>query len=97
MDGIEIGIKVIVNIYLHVEGNEIESAFDHDRIVRVYEDDNDGGSLIEYSETGGEYSSKMVSNYYRVAERKSDIEEAIKKAREYKLACLKAVDSKVGG
>lgn len=93
MDGIEIGVRVTVNIYLHVDGNDMETPFDHERIVNVYGENDGTGSLVEYTELGDGVMSGVYQSYYHVSETREDIVKAIEKAREYKTICLNAVST----
>lgn len=93
MNEIEIGIKVTPNIYLHVEGEELGTSFESDKITDVTEFKD--GSIITYME--GHDLSDMMPLHYFVREKQEEIREAINTSLEYKAVALKAIGSIIGG
>jgi len=93
MNEIEIGIKITPNIYLHVEGEELGTSFESDKIADVTEFKD--GAIVTYME--GYELSNMVSSHYFVTENAEEIREAINTSLDYKAAALKAIGSIIGG
>lgn len=79
---IEIGVKVLTRIYLHVDGNELGTAFDPSKIAAVTPFEE--GSIVKYVDE--------ETHRYFVTEKEEDINTAIKNATLYKNAALKAIN-----
>ena len=97
MDKIDIGIKIIANIYLKVIGVGFNGAdvpdvpFDVSKIKRLIEADN--GTIVWYAETSGKFETFVDIHEYTVEEKKEDIEKAIEEATKYRTAALEKINS----
>ena len=97
MDDVEIAINVIPSIYLHVDYNEIGTAFEVAKIVRV--DPFQEGSIITYNELvkpfddPEENKGRLGLARYYVTETEEKIREAIETSLKYKQVALDAVSS----
>lgn len=90
MDKIEIGIKIIPNIYLTVIEGLPTVPFNVDNIVAVYSEG--GKTIVRYKEVTDELSSVMGDSIpFEVLNSVEDINNAIDEAKFYKVFGLNAI------
>jgi hypothetical protein len=89
MDKIEIGIKIVPNIYLTVDEELPTVPFCVDNIVAVYCEG--GKTIVRYLETENPLSSQMDSIPFEVLNSVEDVNNAIDEARFYKTFGLNAI------
>lgn len=90
MDKIEIGIKIVPNIYLTVDKELPTVPFCVDNIVAVYREG--GKTIVRYLESENPFSSQMDSIPFEVLNSVEDVNNAIDEARFYKTFGLNAIN-----
>jgi len=84
---IEIGIKIVANIYLTVVGNDLPTAFEVAKINGVSEENF--GTVVTYIG----YDSDPSSLRYIVEESKEEIDKAIERVKFYRDAAIEKINS----
>ena len=96
---IEIGVKVLTRIYLHVDGNELGTAFEVAKIVRV--DPFQEGTIITYDEWVKPFddpeknAGRLGLARYYVSEIAEKIREAMETSLRYKQVAMDAINSQI--